>query len=472
MAHATDNAHTSQLREEAGRFKAAFDASLRDYLTTTQARYHTRLPHPNLDQMFSHLTEICEGGKRLRPFIAFSLYRATNPTATLSDVREILLAIELFHIFCLIHDDVMDEAPLRHGTPTLHHFVRDHVYAGATRQVSTIRASESQAILIGDLVFNLVTQLLDAADTQRKPHLPAVRRLFHDLVEEVCLGQMLDIDLTVRLNVPEAEVLRKNEFKTARYSFMRPLQIGATLAGRPEILPVCEAFGLALGQLYQTQDDLLDIFGDSAETKKETMTDITQNQHTVLTAHVRTVGGTATATLDSFIGTTISPDGAQTLRTLFIDTGAVAHAEQLCATFITAAQVSVTDERLTKEESAFLNDFIDLVHQRRTWTLPRLRKLDGLKSTTVLVTTSLHCFFVGGSGRPFLSSMLLFVFPMKWSTTRNRVVMQLPFLLTGNKTGYTAMRQVWGKTTFCRLPANYFSTIRSHSRLVLNSLMP
>jgi len=366
MPEATDNPPTSSLREEAGRFKAAFDESLRAYIRETQARYHTRLPHPSLDAMFTHLEAVCEGGKRLRPFIVFRLYAASYPNATFADLREILLAIELFHIFCLIHDDVIDEAPTRHGTATLHRFVRDQVYGTAPRQQATGRAGESQAILIGDLVFNLVMRLLDEAQLRNLPHLTAVRRLFHDLIEEVCLGQMLDVDLTVRTYVSEADVLLKNQFKTARYSLVRPLQIGATLAGRTDLLPVCEQFGLALGQLYQIQDDLLDIFGDSRETKKDTMTDITQNQHTVLTAYVRGRGGEAAATLDSAVGTSISPEMATTLRTLFTESGAVAHAEGLIAHYAREADESLSDSSLTDSERSFLSDFISLIYQRRS----------------------------------------------------------------------------------------------------------
>jgi geranylgeranyl diphosphate synthase type I len=362
----TTTGNTSSRKEEAGRFKAAFDESLRTYLNQCLERYHRRLPHPHLDHIFSHLPSVCAGGKRLRPYIAFALFEASHPGTRFEDLREILLAIELFHIFCLIHDDIMDEASLRHGTATIHHFVSDTLYASTPHGLSSKRAGESQSILVGDLVFNLVMQLLDAAAECPLPHVPAVRRVFHDLIEEVCLGQMLDIDLTVRTQVPETVVILKNEFKTARYSFVRPLQIGATLAGRPELLPVCEAFGLALGQLYQIQDDLLDLFGDPSETKKEALTDITQNQHTVLTAHLRSHGGPGAAFLDSLVGTTPTTDQAHQLREYFIASGAVAHAESLITQHQAAARTALRDPALSPRERLFLSDFIALVHKRRT----------------------------------------------------------------------------------------------------------
>jgi geranylgeranyl diphosphate synthase type I len=176
---------------------------------------------------------------------------------------------------------------------------------------------------------------------------------------------MLDIDLTVRHQVAEPEIVLKNEFKTARYSFVRPLQIGATLANRGELLPVCEQFGLAAGQLYQIQDDLLDLFGDPAETKKEALTDITQNQHTVLTAHLRATHGEAAAFLDSRIGTVPSPEDATTLRDYFVTTGAVAHAEALIDHYQKEA-ISVLDHpALAERERAFFADFLALIYKRR-----------------------------------------------------------------------------------------------------------
>jgi len=365
MSDATPPTGAPTRKEEVGRFKAAFDESLRVFLSESIARYHTRLPHHNLDHIFAHLVTVCAGGKRLRPYIAYALYEASHPGTTFADLQEVLLAIELFHIFCLIHDDVMDEASVRHGVPTLHHYVSSDLYATAPTQQSIRRAGESQAILVGDLVFNLVTQLLDAAHERNLPHLPAVRHVFHDLVEEVCLGQMLDIDLTVRTLVLEEEVLQKNQFKTARYSFVRPLQIGATLAGRSDLLPFCESFGLALGQLYQIQDDLLDLFGDPSETKKEVMTDITQNQHTVLTAFLRTHGGAGAAFLDATVGTVPDDAAVSALRQHFIESGAVAHAEALIAENEAAAHAALESPTLTERDRAFLSDFIALVHKRR-----------------------------------------------------------------------------------------------------------
>lgn len=357
---------TTTLKEEAGRFKAAFDTILEHYIAAKAGRYGKQFNNESLAALFTHLTAVCSGGKRLRPFMVFRLYQESHPEATIEAVQEVLLAVELFHIFCLIHDDIMDEAPQRHGVATLHHFASHTVYTNVTRPDSIRRAGESHGILIGDLVFNLVMELLEDARERNLPHMKEVRRLFHTLVEEVCLGQMLDIDFTVRTNVDEQEVVLKNQYKTARYSFVRPLHIGATLAGRPDLLPACEAFGLAMGQLYQIQDDLLDIMGDSKETKKDTMTDITQNQHTVLTAFVREHGGDAAVLLDGFVGKTLTDADKVALQAMFESSGALAHAHNLIAAFEASAYAALEDITLTPTDRTLFYAIAGLVHKRST----------------------------------------------------------------------------------------------------------
>ncbi len=354
------------LKVEAGRFKAAFDELLRDYLSETTKRYHTTVDHPTINTLFLHLLKVAEGGKRLRPFVVFALYKEQYPTAALADLRELLLAVELFHIFCLIHDDVMDEAPLRHGVPTLHHFTRSTMYQEVSRDEAAVRASESQAILVGDMVFNLVSQLLFAAAARGLPYSPAISTIFHTLVEEVCLGQMLDIDLTVAEHVSEELVRKKNEFKTARYSFVRPLHIGATLAGREATIPALTRFGLALGQLYQIQDDLLDVLGNEQETQKPTFQDVEQGQHTLLTAFVRERGGKAAALLDAHSGNPLTPQQKAELLEMFLESGAIAYAQTCITSLADNAQKALTDPLLSQGEVALLFGLLELVHHRTT----------------------------------------------------------------------------------------------------------
>jgi geranylgeranyl diphosphate synthase type I len=363
FGHVND-AVSPTLKDDTGRFKAAFDALLQDQVKAMCQRYRSRLDQPTLNALFDHLASVCTGGKRLRPFLVWRFYVETNKLATVEEFKELLLAVELFHIFCLIHDDVMDEAPVRHGVATLHAFTSAIIYDSGAFPATRRRAGESQAILVGDMVFNEVMRLLEEARRRSLPAYDQVRDIFHTLVEEVCLGQMLDIELTVRTEALSQDIDRKNEFKTARYSFVRPLQLGATLAGRSKLNPALERFGVAIGHLYQVQDDLFDIIGDPSKTKKPTLTDVAQNQHTVLTNFVRERGGRAAALLDQYCGQPLREKDKATLRAMFIECGAVAYAEAYILKEATKARSALDDARFTDGERHWLVALLNLVHYR------------------------------------------------------------------------------------------------------------
>lgn len=351
----------SSIKTGAKTFKVALDALLLEFVGAERARYESIAPNPQLTAIFTHLERLCLGGKRLRPYMAYRLYTHTHPDATVEDIGNILLAIELFHIFCLIHDDIMDEAPLRHGVPTLHRFGSDIVYK---ETVNRERSGESQAILVGDMVFNMTFKLLTTAPSQQLPYAREIPTVFHTLVEEVCLGQMLDIDLTTKSKATEAEVVAKNRLKTAYYSFARPLHIGTLLATRPDLTDVAIAFGEQIGLLYQVQDDLLDIVGDAGDTQKEPFQDVTQNQHTVLTTYLRAHGGEAAALLDLCVGRVLSGEEKTALRDAFTESGAIDYAHTLIASHTNQARTILDTATLPEADEVLFLDILSLLNNR------------------------------------------------------------------------------------------------------------
>jgi geranylgeranyl diphosphate synthase type I len=260
----------------------------------------------------------------------------------------------------------MDEAPLRHGVSTIHQFASTTLYKHESNQPKARRTGESQAILVGDMVFNMVFKLLHELNHHHLPQLAKVQAIFHTLIEEVCLGQMVDIDLTAQNQVTEADVVAKNRLKTAYYSFVRPLHIGALLALRDDLIPFIHEFGEAVGLLYQVQDDLLDIVGDPVVTKKETFQDITQFQHTVLSTHVRSHGGRPAALLESLSGRTLTIENKNTLKEAFITSGAIAHAESLIESYIDKASTAYSAHHLSPKDEAMFSSLLSLIYKRTT----------------------------------------------------------------------------------------------------------
>lgn len=201
------------------------------------------------------------GGKRLRPVLLLighylfdDHFQRSLPAA---------MAIEVFHNFTLVHDDIMDAAPLRRGKPTVHH--RYGVNAG---------------ILSGDVMLIRAYQYL--LDLNRPEMLPHLLDIFNTVAIEVCEGQQLDMDFEQQEVVSIPEYLKMIELKTS-VLIAGALKMGALLGGgHAEDAGRLYEFGRNMGIAFQLQDDILDAFGDPEKVGKKVGGDIAQNKKTYL----------------------------------------------------------------------------------------------------------------------------------------------------------------------------------------------
>ena len=187
------------------------------------------------------------GGKRIRPalvILACDLFSGAVESALFPAV-----AIEIFHNFTLLHDDIMDRSELRRGSPTVH-----------------VKYNENVAILSGDVMSIMASRLIN-----RSPGvvLNTVHDVFTKTAMQVCEGQQLDMNFEERLTVSEEEYLTMIELKTA-VLIAASLKIGAILGGssQKDAEDLYE-FGRNLGIAFQLQDDLLDTYGDPADYNRE-----------------------------------------------------------------------------------------------------------------------------------------------------------------------------------------------------------
>ncbi|HRE51500.1 MAG TPA: polyprenyl synthetase family protein [Flavitalea sp.] len=200
------------------------------------------------------------GGKRIRPVMCLmgnELFGEIHP-----DAFHIATAIELFHNFSLIHDDIMDKAPLRRGVETVHK-----------------RFGESTAILTGDVMLTLAYEYLSRIDNA---FLRKILYHFNAAARQVCEGQQLDMDFEKRSEVSHEEYLKMIELKTS-VLLAASLQMGAIMgnAGKSNQFHLYE-FGRNLGIAFQIQDDYLDAFGDPGKFGKQVGGDIAANKKTFL----------------------------------------------------------------------------------------------------------------------------------------------------------------------------------------------
>lgn len=225
-------------------------------------------------------------GKRIRPYVAYLMFRSQsngNDEPQNKAALRVLISLELFHLFCLVHDDIIDKGTQRYGLPTLQNFAS----AQMTREKRLGDAShigDAHALLIGDLLFSWSHEALRSADFDYRV-LEAARERFGLMIDEVVIGQMLDVDLMTRGQTTREIIERKIHLKTASYTFVRPMQIGAALAGKP-CDAFCEQLGAALGMAFQVQDDLLDLVGTPKTTQKTLFADLRDGTHTLFTQHI------------------------------------------------------------------------------------------------------------------------------------------------------------------------------------------
>lgn len=225
-----------------------------DYL---QSQYETKEPR-NLYEPIHYILDL--GGKRMRPVL--TLMSAEVFDADFKLALPAALAVEVFHNFSLVHDDIMDDAPLRRGNETVHE-----------------KWNVNTAILSGDAMLILAYQYFEQYNTEVFRDLA---KLFSKTALEVCEGQQYDVDFETRDDVTIPEYLKMIEYKTA-VLVAAAMKMGAIVAETSkENADLIYDFGLNLGLAFQLQDDYLDAFGNPETFGKQVGGDIIENKKTYL----------------------------------------------------------------------------------------------------------------------------------------------------------------------------------------------
>ena len=201
---------------------------------------------------------LAAGGKRVRPQLAMIACELFGGKA--EEIAPAAMALEVFHNFTLLHDDVMDHAEVRRGRPTVH-----------------IKWNENTAILSGDQMLIEAYKLLSGVPADK---LPKVLQLFNKMATEICEGQQYDVDFENQEHVAIEEYLKMIRLKTS-VLLANALQTGAYIAGADEqAQEALYQFGINIGLAFQIQDDILDVWGDPKTFGKAVGGDISCNKKT------------------------------------------------------------------------------------------------------------------------------------------------------------------------------------------------
>lgn len=282
------------------------------------------------------------GGKRVRPVMCLmgnELFEEINP-----DAYPMAAAVELFHNFTLIHDDIMDKAPLRRGMSTVH-----------------AKYGEPTALLGGDVMLVVAYEYLKRIDGR---YLKKILSLFNQTAMEVCEGQQLDMDFEKKEMVEMNEYIHMISLKTS-VLLAASLRMGAILGGAGEgNQQHIYQFGKKLGIAFQVQDDYLDAFGDPEKFGKQVGGDIMSNKKTFLLIHaLETTGENGKKELTSLMESD-HPDKVEKVLSFFRECGIDAWARELKEKYIREAIGHLDEIAVTSVRKKPLTDLMHYLVQR------------------------------------------------------------------------------------------------------------
>mgnify|MGYP001298878623 FL=1 len=285
------------------------------------------------------------GGKRLRPVL--TLMSADFFGGNYKQALDASLAVEMFHNFSLVHDDIMDNAPLRRGHQTVHE-----------------KWDVNTGILSGDAMLILAYQLFETYEPKVFMQLAV---LFSKTALEVCEGQQYDVDFETRNDVTISQYIKMIEYKTA-VLIGASLQMGAIIADASQS---CQekiyAFGKNLGIAFQLQDDYLDAFGNPLTFGKQVGGDIIANKKTFLylTALQKSTPAEAQELSSLFATMPKNPSEKITaVKEIFVCSGAAKATEDEIARYTNTSISLLQDIKISQQHKDTLKSFADFLMNR------------------------------------------------------------------------------------------------------------
>lgn len=286
------------------------------------------------------------GGKRLRPLLA--LMGCELFDANIEKALPIAMSVEIFHNFTLLHDDIMDSAPLRRGKPTVH-----------------MQYNVNTGILSGDVMliyaYDFLMKIKDENISSK------LIKIFNKMAIEVCEGQQYDMNFEIRNNVTINEYLKMIELKTA-VLLAAAFQMGALVGGASE----AEAqhlyeFGRNVGMAFQIQDDILDTYGDPEKFGKKVGGDIVQNKKTYLVLKTYQLANSSQQADLQQLMNTITADEVQKIeavKSIFNDLNIREEAEKTMTNYLNIAFQHIDDTPLSIERKNYLKTWANELMMR------------------------------------------------------------------------------------------------------------
>lgn len=308
----------------------------------------------DLEEINKRFTQSFYGGKMLRGTLVKLGYELFEKKSS-HEIIKPAIAWELLHTALLIHDDIIDQSPTRRGKPSMHLTKKDAHYG------------ISQALCLGDLgivhAIKLINESIFPVEVKNR-----ATSYFLQIISDTILGEMLDVEISQMHKRTEKQIMDIHKMKTANYTIVGPLTLGALLAGAGDSdLEKIKHFGEPLGIAFQIQDDILGIFGDDEIIGKSTTSDIEENKSTLLITYAMEHANQEQKKLlkQHYGQKNITTKQHEDIKKIFEQTGALSYSQNKIKELTKQAKTIISHITTEKNKQMLLEQFSDLLIQRR-----------------------------------------------------------------------------------------------------------
>lgn len=316
---------------------------------------HVKSVNIKLEPLISCFTMACEGGKRLRgTLVKLGYDMISNST---DEILKPALAYEVFQTAILAHDDIIDQSSMRRNKPSMYKFLGGNHYG------------VSQTICLGDLGMFISDKLIAESNFEANAKNRALCSFIKTQYNTV-IGELLDVELPYheKLFITLEDILTIYEYKTAYYTIVGPLHLGAILAGgETDLLVKLEKFGKFLGIAFQIKDDILGIFGDKDVIGKSIMTDVEEGKITTLWHYAfHNANNNQKNILKNKYGKKgVVNSDLEDIKKVFIETKALSKSEEIISEYVNHAQNEIPQMPISAIHKKMLKELCDYMINRK-----------------------------------------------------------------------------------------------------------
>lgn len=351
--------------KELGKFKGIIDKEIKKEfdLIISEARKEDKLIAQALEQTQKI---ILAGGKRIRAALVYYGYIGAGGSQR-KKILKACVAVEIIHIFLLIHDDIIDRGKLRHGEDTLHETFKKKKQKLGASEVDGLHFGEAMAIIVGDFLYAVANRMVLEAGFDDRTTILTLTKL-QRIASTTVIGQSQDINIEHSKKPSPQEILAMYENKTAKYTFEGPLQVGMMMAGcfDKKTMQAVSGYSVALGIAFQIQDDILGVFGNEKKMGKSVVSDIEENKSTLMVVTAKSKASAAQKKqLNQILGKkNISAKEVKIFQDILLETGAVDFVKKMATGLLKKGKAEIEKAIILPKTKKFLLGMADYLEQR------------------------------------------------------------------------------------------------------------